>query len=143
MERVQIARTVDGFMRRLHAGVHEKAQVQDRERVGPFGGMVLMAIEEFQPVPLHLLVEHMRRDKSQMTRAVQQLENKGLIARAPSQSDGRAVLLSLTDKGNEIVSELQAIVGEVVESQLSPLTFDEQKKLLSLLNKAIVPGSQL
>ncbi|MEL6202662.1 MAG: MarR family transcriptional regulator [Pseudomonadota bacterium] len=123
-------------MRRLHAGVHEKAVVRDRERVGPFGGMVLMAVEEFQPVPMHVLVDHMRRDKSQMTRAVQQLENKGLIARAQSKEDGRAVLLSLTEKGIAVVHQLQGIVGEVVEEQLSPLDANERRQLLALMYKA-------
>ncbi|MEO1703443.1 MAG: MarR family transcriptional regulator [Pseudomonadota bacterium] len=136
MKRVQIARTVDGFMRRLHASVHEKAQIRDRERVGPFGGMVLMAVEEFQPVSIHLLVEHMRRDKSQMTRAVQQLEAKGLLQRAPSVDDGRLVLLSLTEKGQAVVSDLQAIVGEAVETQLSNLEEDERQTLMALLDKA-------
>jgi len=136
LERVRIARTVDAFMRRLHAGVHEKAVVRDRERVGPFGGMVLMAVEEFQPVPMHVLVDHMRRDKSQMTRAVQQLENKGLIARAQSKEDGRAVLLSLTEKGIAVVHQLQGIVGEVVEEQLSPLDANERRQLLALMYKA-------
>ncbi|MEM9999286.1 MAG: MarR family transcriptional regulator [Pseudomonadota bacterium] len=133
MERIELARTVDGFMRRLHAGIHEKAEARDSERVGPFGGMVLMAIEEFQPVALNKLVEHMRRDKAQISRVLQQLGGKGLLTRAPSKLDGRSSLISLTPKGQCVVRDLQDIVGEVLENLLSPLAPDERQALLRLM----------
>ncbi|MEL6436083.1 MAG: MarR family transcriptional regulator [Pseudomonadota bacterium] len=133
--RIELARTVDAFMRRLHAGIHAEAIERDKERVGPIGGMVLMAIEEFQPTPIHQLVEHLGRDKSQMTRIIQQLEGKALIRRAPSEQDGRSSVVALTPKGACVVRDLQSIVGEVLNDLLEPLQANERAELLRLLKK--------
>ncbi|MEL6919691.1 MAG: MarR family transcriptional regulator [Pseudomonadota bacterium] len=135
--RIELARTTDGFMRRLHAGIQEVASVRDTERVGPLGGMVLMAVEEFQPVSMGQLVVHLARDKAQMTRIIHQLETKGLILRTQSKADARSTLVNLTGKGKCVVGDLQNIVGEVVEAQLAGLDEEERVQLLRLMRKAI------
>ena len=131
----EIAHQVDRLMRRIEAGLHGKAVVIDTDRVGPFGGMVLLTLAEMEAAPVHRLVGRMGRDKSQMTRAIKTLEAKGMIARHACSDDGRVSLLSLTAKGRSFVQDIGVILSGVIDDILEPLTPQERQSLLQVLKK--------
>ncbi|MDJ0825587.1 MAG: MarR family transcriptional regulator [Rhodobacter sp.] len=130
-----LAFVVDRFMRRIHAGLHQQAVQVDTDRIGPFGGMILMAVAEMEPVSIHALVAHMARDKSQMTRSLRMLEERGLIARAGCPEDGRVSLVSLTSKGRDLVAAFQRILSEVLDGLMVPLGQAERAQLSALLRR--------
>lgn len=130
-----VAQLIDRFTRRIEAGVHARAAVVDTERVGPLGGMVLLTIEEMEPAPLQRLSQRMARDKSQMTRIVQSLEGKGMVARSVSPDDGRVTLLRLTAKGRAFVGEIAAIMTVVVGEILEPLPARDRARLAEILSR--------
>ncbi|MFE6668310.1 MarR family winged helix-turn-helix transcriptional regulator [Streptomyces sp. NPDC057697] len=70
-----------------------------------------------------------------VTTLVDGLERRGLVQRAPDPHDRRAVLVSVTDKGNTLMEEIewgrQALADELVNG----LTRDERVEFARLLNK--------
>ncbi|MFN3282134.1 MAG: MarR family winged helix-turn-helix transcriptional regulator [Tabrizicola sp.] len=71
-------------------------------------------------------------EKTKVSRAVAALEQAGMLARAPSPTDGRAELLSLTDRGRAVFADLgrlalafdrqlRALLGEADAGQLVAL----------------------
>jgi len=135
MPDIEIARLVDRFMRRIHASLNAKAATFDIHQVGPGGGILLLTLAEIEPAPIQDLVRRMSRDKSQMTRAIQSLERKGLIQRQALPDDARVRLLALTPKGQETVGMLQKAVADVLADILSPLSNGEQETLKDLLRR--------
>lgn len=131
----EIAYLVDRFMRRISANLHDKALEIDTERVGPFGGMILLTLSDIEPTPITKLVEQMGRDKSQMTRAIQTLENKGMIARHASDEDGRVSLLQLTEQGRAFVADIKKILSGVIDDILVPVSARERTVLIEALRK--------
>lgn len=133
MADVEIARLVDRLMRRIHASLNAKAPDFDTRNVGPYGGILLLTLAEIEPARLQDLVQRLARDKSQITRGVQALERKGLIARRSQPDDARVSLLALTEDGRETVASLEGAVADVLTDILAPLSAAERSQLKSLL----------
>src|SRR5947209_4379925 len=94
-------------------------------------------------LPLHLhgamrsqaLADLTHTDPSTISRHVSLLLHEGLIARQADQSDGRASLLVLTDKGRERVAEMRHGRDEMVSGLLSDWAPDEVHLLADLLGR--------
>ena len=69
--------------------------------------------------------------------SVRQLEKSGLITRKPDPSDGRAVQLSLTSKGEEIHQSARRFHRLKFKKLLSGLNPKERENLVNLLEKAL------
>lgn len=130
-----LALDIDRFMRLIHTNLHPKAEVVDHEKIGPFGGMVLMTIAEHEPLSIQALTRQLARDKAQMTRIIQLLERKSLLHRTQSSEDGRVSMVSLTDKGHALVVGFQDALAEVVEDLLSGIKAEERKRFSATLQK--------
>jgi len=59
---------------------------------------LMATLNEHGPMPAARLAERQRLQPQSLTRLIQDLEERGLVARAPG-SDRRTSILSLTDKG--------------------------------------------
>ncbi|MEM1284315.1 MAG: MarR family transcriptional regulator [Pseudomonadota bacterium] len=130
-----LAHQMDRLTRRMEAGIHQRAEPVDVDRVGPLGGMALLALQEIEPAPIQGLVAMMRRDKSQMTRLIQMLERKGYVERHACATDGRVSLMRLSDKGRDFVGAMQAIMADVIGDLLKPLDPQEREQLTQMLQK--------
>lgn len=135
MPDIETAQLTDRFMRRIHAQLGARAGQFDTHKVGPSGGILLLTLADMAPVKLHALVSAMQRDKSQMTRAVQGLEAKGLIERQDDPEDARVSVLQLTPLGQEAVLRIQEAVAQVLADILTPLSGEEQETLRALLRR--------
>lgn len=62
----------------------------------------LLALSQIEPVTLKELAENLVAESGHPSRLVSRLVADGLIDRAASAHDGRAVLLSLTDRGRSL-----------------------------------------
>lgn len=135
MPDIETAQLTDRFMRRIHAQLGARAGQFDTHKVGPSSGILLLTLADMAPVKLHALVSAMQRDKSQMTRAVQGLEAKGLIERQDDPEDARVSVLQLTPLGQEAVLRIQEAVAQVLADILVPLSDQEQETLRALLRR--------
>ena len=66
---------------------------------------------------------------------LKQFEKRGLIARKPHPTDGRAIGLSLTDKGDTLVAAAEEVSASSDLSATQSLTPPERKTLTRLLQK--------
>jgi DNA-binding MarR family transcriptional regulator len=66
---------------------------------------------------------------------VNRLAKQGYVAQSPAPSDGRLVMVELTDAGREATQRMKAVAAEVSRETLRPFTDEEAKQLLALLSR--------
>lgn len=76
-------------------------------------------------------------DPGAMTRMIDRLEAKGLIRRARSEDDRRAVKLELTDEGRAVFPKMRVKVVGVLNHLLRGFTKSEARQLESLLQRML------
>lgn len=116
-------------------------------------GGELPPLEKFDITPaqvvyLDYLAKHPDCRLTQLTTALQYsaasvsvmvslLEAKGLVKKTQEAQDARARSLVLTEKGLQVVSEIEAFRNKRIEMILKALNEAEKKTLLDLLEKAM------
>jgi DNA-binding MarR family transcriptional regulator len=76
--------------------------------------------------------------KQQLTNIIKDLEAGGYVTKAPDTKDRRAVLVSLTPKGMEIVNEKWTRIYQKFSRQIAKLSAEEQLDLKYALHKTNV-----
>lgn len=82
-------------------------------------------------------------DPAATTRALDRLEDKGLIKRERSLSDRRVVNLALTDEGERMARLVPVVLSEVLNAHLVGFTQVEWAALVDLLKQVIANGDRL
>ncbi|HVZ72144.1 MAG TPA: MarR family transcriptional regulator [Polyangia bacterium] len=85
------------------------------------------------------LAAYLGLERSTMTGLVDRAERRGLIARAPSDDDGRAVDVTLSRDGHTLAERVYADVKRALSPQTDQLTAAEQRRLHALLRKMLAP----
>ncbi|MEL7215201.1 MAG: MarR family transcriptional regulator [Pseudomonadota bacterium] len=134
-----LALLIDRLMRHIHFGLQAKSAEFDTARVGPGGGIILLTLADMGTPALSELTRRLARDKSQMTRAIRGLEEKGLLERSPSPEDGRVTRVALTAEGRDVVSGLHHAVAETIHDVLGPVSAEERATLQGILARALTP----
>ena len=78
-----------------------------------------------------------------MTRALDRLEAKGLVARVRSSEDRRVINLELTEAGREVAAVVPAVLAEVLNLHLAGFTETEWRSLLDMLKRMRANGDAL
>lgn len=91
------------------------------------------AIEADGGARLSDVAERLRIAPRSATEVVDSLEAKGLVRRAPSPSDRRAVLVEPTPAGRELAAQAHEGRARIAAQMLAPLGADEIDQLRSLL----------
>jgi DNA-binding MarR family transcriptional regulator len=73
-----------------------------------------------------------------LTKLLERLERRGLVAREPNPSDGRGVLVSLTPAGKELQEDAMAAHQVNEEELLTPLTRAQRESLNSTLRDLLI-----
>ncbi len=89
-----------------------------------------------RPVPLRLLSEHWRCDPSYVTSRVSELEQRGLVERRFDSEDHRFKTVALTDKGEQMRSEMRELLHEP-PGFVDALSSAEHRTLSALLDKLV------
>ena len=90
---------------------------------------VLGALHRNGELTLGELAAHERVQPPSMTRAIKCLEEDGYVTRRPHESDGRQVLVSLSDKGRTTLLADRARRDEWLATRLRELTADDRAVL--------------
>lgn len=98
---------------------------------------VLSYLEE---APLQQLARHGGLLKSQMSRTVSGLIERGLIHRSANPEDGRSVLLRLTPEGARLAKAIFDDSRERKERLLAGLSAEERAQMVSLIRRVFDSG---
>ncbi len=82
-------------------------------------------------------------DAGAMTRMLDRLEAKGLLARERSTVDRRVVNLALTPRGHEVAKQIPDVLADILNQHLQGFTPQEFRTLLGLLQRFADNGEAL
>jgi DNA-binding MarR family transcriptional regulator len=92
-------------------------------------------------LPTLTIGERMIEQTPGVTRLVDRLERKGLVARTPCPKDRRRVLCRITDKGLELLNELDEPVNRWDGQAVSVLGSPDLGSLIDLLDRVRAANS--
>jgi len=138
-------KTIDQIIRELWMSV---AKIYNEEAAKYGGtmsiGYVLLKIDPQIGTPSTSLAPMMGMEATSLSRTLKKMEEKGLIYREPNPTDGRSVLIKLTDFGLEMREKSKQIVLSFNEelnnhfSESDLLTFKRiSNKMLDLINNKV------
>ena len=104
---------------------------------------MLALVQAHAPVRAGDLADLMLMDKSQLSRLIKSLEAKKTLKSKPDPHDARAVVLSLSTKGQLLYEEVLAEVLRRNENVLAALTEDEIAVFDGLLSRLVRHNEQL
>jgi DNA-binding MarR family transcriptional regulator len=96
---------------------------------------IILYLAARAPLTATEIVDMTSMEKSRVSRAVSQLEERNFVTRAPSQDDHRTKTLSLSDNGQKLYESIVPRVLGWERSLLKGLDIGEYRDLLYLLNK--------
>ena len=99
--------------------------------------MRLLGILRDRRLRMAALAEYLGLDKSTMSGLVDRAEKRGLIARAPSAIDGRAVEVSTTPQGEALMAPVYGRFVELLAPLTGRLSPAERRHLQALLERAL------
>ncbi|OZD79444.1 transcriptional regulator [Rhodococcus sp. 05-339-2] len=108
------------IQRDTRAHLYERALAPFSDIVDAVRYPTLSGIFWYGPLSAAALSERVGVDRTVASRYAAQLENAGLVQRAPDARDARASLLTLTDEGRTVVAGIRLELANVIKS-----TFDD------------------
>jgi DNA-binding MarR family transcriptional regulator len=99
----------------------------------------VLAILRDRRLRMTALADYLGLEKSTMTGLVDRAEKRGLLERAPSAGDGRAVDVFLSPAGAELAERLYARIARSLSPMTGKLTAAEQRRLQTLLERMLGP----
>ncbi|QEL15932.1 MarR family winged helix-turn-helix transcriptional regulator [Limnoglobus roseus] len=93
----------------------------------------LLQADRPAPVPVSRLSERLVSRAPDMTRILDRLETRGLVLRARSTEDRRAVFVSITQPGLELLRQIARPLAACHERQIGHLSGKELQSLIDLL----------
>lgn len=94
---------------------------------------LLLALEKFPEQNQAFYADRIEVEPITLTRLADRMEEAGWIERRPAPQDRRARILALTEKAQDIVKPLRAIVDRLVEDILEGIDTEEREQLARLL----------
>ncbi len=115
-----------------HAGEQELSLIQTR---------LLGILRDRQPT-MQELARLLGLDKSSVSGLVDRAERRGLVERVRSETDGRSVIVTLTERGRGFVTAVAAGFAADVEALLSVLSGGERAALTALATRLLLAYAQ-
>lgn len=100
-------------------------------------GRCLAAIGTFSPLSVNALASQSNLNKSQASRAVQSLVDKGLVLKTTCTNDARGVVLTLTPQGRSTWQRVMAVVERRNAEIVSCLSATEAQQFQTLLERLV------
>ena len=100
----------------------------------------VLAILRDRRLRMTALADYLGLEKSTMSGLVDRAEKRGLLARAPHASDGRAVDVFLSPDGAELAQRLYTHIERSLAPMTNELAPTEQRRLQTLLERMLGPA---
>lgn len=95
----------------------------------------LVRVAEMGSCSQNLLGRRTAMDVATIKGVVTRLKAKGFVALSADPGDKRRTVVSLTDKGRDVIEHLHAFGKAVTDETLAPLSSDERKVFLEMLTR--------
>ena len=129
---------------RAHAratGLLQEGFAADGDRLRGYHYRLLAALDEQGPASQAALGRGTGIDRSDVTAALVELEERGLVQRNVNPADRRRNVVSITAAGARRLAELDTVVDKIQERLLAPLSEDERRQFITLIRR-IASGGQ-
>lgn len=103
--------------------------------LSPMGYKVLAIIWRDGPRQQGCVAEEMEVDKALMSRTIKQLEQFGLVERSIDPSDGRALLVSMSEQARDRFAKTVSRARRVLHDRLADWDLDEVRRFTDLMAK--------
>ncbi|MBQ0013854.1 MAG: MarR family transcriptional regulator [Oscillospiraceae bacterium] len=104
----------------------------------------ICAFLNFYPnAPQELISKSYMLDKTTVAKALQSLEQRGLITREVNPENRRQNLINLTDAGKDLIKDSANVYDDWVEKVSKALSDDEQAAFESMLDKLLQEAMRL
>lgn len=121
-------------------GLLQEGFAADGDRLRGYHYRLLAALEEFGPASQAALGRGTGIDRSDVTAALVELEERGLVQRAVNPADRRRNVVSITAAGTARLEELDAVVDTIQERLLAPLSEEERRQFVTLIGRIAGDG---
>ena len=105
------------------------------EGVRGYDFRLLAALDQYGPASQADLGRHTGIDRSDVVATLNDLVSSGLARREPDAADRRRNIVTITKRGASTLERLDAVLDEVQDAVLAPLTANERKTFVRLLAK--------
>ncbi|GAB3159857.1 hypothetical protein GCM10027290_65300 [Micromonospora sonneratiae] len=122
------------------ASTHSQRLVTERFAAADARGYhyrLLAALAECGPASQAELGRRTGIDRSDVVAALNELADKGLIARSPDPSDRRRNIITITPEGGDNLVHLDGVLARIQEDLCSPLSHTEREELIRLLARIV------
>ena len=96
-------------------------------------GRLLLMLAAKPGATAQQLTELLRRDKAQITRLLNDLQQAALLQRQSDPADGRRQLLVLSEQGQQLAAQLKAKKRQIAGKMLVGLTAEQQAQVAQAL----------
>jgi DNA-binding MarR family transcriptional regulator len=122
------------LLKRLGFAAKERSlEAFEESGLHPYHYAVVVAVGEGSHETQGGIAEALGYDKGQLVGLLDELEERGLVERRRDPKDRRRHLVSLTQEGKRTLRRLRALVQQIEDEFLAPLTDDERTSLHALL----------
>ena len=127
--------SLDGLMRSIHTVVRASNRGAERMGIDKASMIVLYSLRDGGQVRPSAVAAFCGLDVSTISRHLKRLEDEGLIARSHDPLDRRAQLLTMTDRGYEILETLDETRRTALDQALGHWTEADRSHLAELLTR--------
>jgi len=126
------------LIRRLHQ-IHVGLFAEEcaGEDITPVQFAVLTVLYDGSEMDQFSLSASVGIDRSSGAEVFRRLERRGLLVRTPSDVDGRAKIIKITNQGRKFVDRVRPLMARTQDRFVSPLTDTELKTFYKLIAKLI------
>lgn len=96
---------------------------------------LLAALEQWGPASQADLGRDTGIDRSDVTAALTDLESRDLVSREVDPRNRRRKIVSITEAGSVMLTRLDAVLDEIQQELLAPLSADERKHFATIMSK--------
>lgn len=122
-------------------GLLQEGFAADGDKLRGYHYRLLAALDEQGPASQAALGRGTGIDRSDVTAALVELEERGLVQRNVNPADRRRNVVSVTAAGARRLAELDTVVDKIQDRLLAPLSEDERRQFIALIRR-IASGGQ-
>lgn len=131
----ELAGHLNGIIRALLVAGRRGAPAEGRIPFNPLYFNILRVLKSDGPCRPSQVAEFLAVPRTTMSTAVKALTRKGLIIASKDQADGRAIALSLSDEGKEVLAAILRQDKRNSQAMLAALDSDEREAFVKAIGK--------